>query len=105
MYSVAKSTFNTALSTAAYGAAGERTIYGNPAGRTLLEERNDMKQLMKRLQDKLDKMDAHEQKQDVQQQQNAEISDLQNHVKTLRQASKGYRKIRHRLLEVPRCPE
>ena len=94
MYSVAKSTFNTALSTADYGVAGERTTYGNPPGRTLLEERNDMKQLMKRLQDKLDKVDAHQQKQD------AEISDLKNDVKTLRQASIGYRKIRHRFLEV-----
>ena len=108
MHSVAQSTFNTALSNADYGVAGERTTYGNPPGRTLLEDRNDMKQLMKRMQDKLDRVDAQQQQQHAhqqqqhahQQKQDAEISDLKNDVKNLRQASLGYRKIRHRFLEV-----
>jgi len=65
------------------------TTYGNLAGRTLLEERHDMKEMMKRLENKLEKTDA-------------AVADLQYRVKVLTQTSEGYRKIRRRFLEVYR---
>jgi len=64
-----------------FGGTGERIAYGNPAGRTLSEEKHDMKERMTRLEDKLQKT-------------NTQVTDLQNRVKTLTLASEGYRKIR-----------
>jgi len=72
------------------------TTYGNLAGRTLLEERHDMKEMMKRLENKLEKTDAE------QKEMKTQITDLQYRVKVLTQTSEGYRKIRRRFLEVYR---
>lgn len=86
---VAETVLNSALASAEYGGAGDITTYGNPAGRTLLEERHDMKELMKRLDTQQKKMET-------------QITDLQNRVEILTQTSEGYRKIRRRFLEVYR---
>jgi hypothetical protein len=84
------------LENADYRAAGERIIYGNLADRGLLEERHSLKERMKRLEDKKEKMNAQLQRSD------ARTTDLEHHVQVLTLASKGYRKIRHRFLEVYR---
>src|SRR5271155_2590906 len=95
-----KTVLNNALGSADYGVAGDRTTYGNPAGRGLLEETHDMKERMKRLEDKLEKMNTNLKTEitDLK----TEVTDLKNQVKTLTLASEGYRKIRHRFLEVYR---
>jgi hypothetical protein len=93
---VAETVLNSALASAEYGGAGDITTYGNPAGRTLLEERHDMKELMKRLDTQQMKMET--QITDLQHR----VGDLQHRVKILTQSSEGYRKIRRRFLEVYR---
>jgi predicted nuclease with TOPRIM domain len=70
------------------------TVYGNLAGRELLEEKHDMKERMTKLENKLQKTDTELQK------TNTRVTDLQNRVKALTLASEGYRKVRHRFLEV-----
>jgi hypothetical protein len=96
IHSVAETVLNNALASAEYGGAGEITTYGNLAGRTLLEERHDMKEMMKRL-------DAGQKEMKAQQKEmKTEITDLQHRVKILIQTSEGYRKIRRRFLEVYR---
>ena len=85
-----------ALESAEYGAAGERTTYGNPLGRELLEDRHDMKEMMKRLEGKVNKMEEEIAN------SKAQITDLQHRVKVLTVASEGYRNIRHRFLDVYR---
>src|SRR2546421_5211899 len=77
------------LESADYGGVGERNTYGNLAGRELLEERQDLKERMKRLED--GQVDS-----------KSQIADLQHRVKVLTLSSEGYRKIRHRFLEVYR---
>ena len=74
----------------------DRISYGNPAGRELLEERHDLKERIKRLEDKQEKTDAQLQKSDVR------ITELEHRVQVLALASEEYRKIRHRFLEVYR---
>jgi hypothetical protein len=54
-----------------------------------LEERHDMKEMMKRLAHNLEKTDA-------------QITDLQHRVKSLTQTSEGYHKIRRRFFKVYR---
>jgi hypothetical protein len=81
----------TALASADYGEAGGRFTYGNQSGRELLEERHDMQERMKRLEDKLTKETT------IRQNENA---DLQHHIRDLKLASEGYRKIRNRFINV-----
>jgi hypothetical protein len=58
---------------------------------------------MKRLEDKQEKTGAQLQRTDAQlQRSDARITDLEHHVQVLTLASEGYRKIRHRFLEVYR---
>jgi hypothetical protein len=83
----------TALASADYGEAGGRSTYGNQSGRDLLEDLHDMKERMKRLEDKLTK-ETTSLKND--------IVGLQHHVKDLRLASEGYRRIRNRFINVYR---
>jgi hypothetical protein len=96
IHSVAETALNSALSSADYGEAGERLIYGNLAGMWLLEEGYDMMQRMKRFEEKMGARDARQQNLD------AQITDLQHHVKALTLASEEYRESRHRFLDVYR---
>ena len=59
-------------------------------------KRHDLKERIKRLEDKQEKTDAQLQKLDVQ------IAELEHRVQVLALVSEGYRKIRHRFLEVYR---
>jgi hypothetical protein len=94
--SVAETVLNSALTSAEYGGAGEKTTYGNLAGRTLLEERYEMKEMMKEMRTKQKEMMTEWKEMKTQ------ITDLRHRVKTLTQTSEGYRKIRHRFLQVYR---
>jgi len=86
---VAKAALGKALETADYGVAGGDTTYGNQAGRELLEDQQDLRERIKRLEDK-------------QTRTNAEIAELKKSFKVLALASEGYRKIRNRFLETYR---
>jgi hypothetical protein len=88
----------SALASADYGEAGGRSTYGNQSGRELLEERHDMKERMKRLEDKLTKETTSRQNENADLQH--ENADLQHHVKDLKLASEGYRRIRNRFINV-----
>src|SRR5438874_2599734 len=88
------------LEGADYGEAGERFIFGNPAGRELLEERDALQERLKRVEGKLEKLEKDSK---------SKIADLQHHVpelqdrvKLLTLASEGYRRTRHRFIEVYR---
>jgi hypothetical protein len=81
-----------ALESAHYGAAGERITYGNLAGQELLEEKHDLKERMKRLEDK----QANSEREIAN--HKTQISYLQDRVGALALGSEGYRKIRHRFL-------
>jgi hypothetical protein len=83
----------SALASADYGEAGGRSTYGNQSGRELLEDRHDMKERMKRLEDKLTKETTSLQN---------KITNLEHHVKDLQLASEGYRRIRNRFINVYR---
>jgi hypothetical protein len=83
-----------------YGEAGGRSTYGNQSGRELLEERHDMKERMKRLEDKLTKETTSRQNEIAGLQHH--VTDLQHHVKDLKLASEGYRRIRNRFINVYR---
>jgi hypothetical protein len=81
--------------------------YGNPAGRGLLEERHEMKEKMKKLEDGLQitrtevqttKTELQTTKTELQDQ----ITSLQNHIRDLTLSSEGYQKIRDRFLDVYR---
>jgi hypothetical protein len=92
-----------ALENADYGDAGEIVTYGNLAGRELLKEINEKREMFKRFEgmiEKLEKRDADKEFRIVDLEHH--VSDLQGHIKTLSQASKGYREVRHRFLEVYR---
>src|SRR5205814_687831 len=82
------------VESADYGEARERNTYGNLAGRELLKER------LKRVEGKLEKLDADTKFQIADLQHH--VSDLQDRVMVLTLASEGYRKIRHRFIEVYR---
>jgi uncharacterized coiled-coil protein SlyX len=99
-----------ALESAYYGAAGEKITYGNLGGRELLEEKHDLKERMKRLEDKQAnsgteianlKTEIANLKAEIADRE-TQISYLQDRVKALTLASDGYRKIRHRFLEIYR---
>src|SRR5438045_1253820 len=91
------------LENADYGGAGESITYGNLTGRELLEEKHDQKERLKRVEDKLEKTNEELAKtNEVVANSKIQIADLQHRVKTLTLASEGYRKIRHRFLEVYR---
>ena len=79
----------SALASADYGEAGGRSTYGNQSGRELLEDRHDMKERMKRLEDKPTGL------------QN-ENADFRHRIGNLELASEGYRKIRNRFINVYR---
>jgi hypothetical protein len=96
MHNVAKATLNMVLESAEYGEAGERVTYGNLAGRELLKEKNEMREMFKTFESKIEKLEKRDADKEFQ------IADLQDRVKTLTLASDGYRKIRHRFLEVYR---
>jgi len=98
--SVAESTLTGTLMSADYGQAGESLTYGNPMGRQLLEDRNDLRMAVRRLEDSVMRMrvEARDDKTEMQ----AEISELQRQVRDLTLSSVGYRKIRHRFLDVYR---
>jgi hypothetical protein len=51
IHSIAEAALSMALESAHYGAAGEKITYGNLGGRELLEEKHDLKERMKRLED------------------------------------------------------
>ena len=85
-----------ALESADYGAAGEKITYGNLGGRELLEEKHSLEERMKRLEDGQANL-----KTEIANHK-TEISYLQDRVNALTLASEGYRKIRHRFLEVYR---
>ena len=65
------------MGSAEYGAARERNTYGSQAGRDLLEDRHDMKERIKRLEDWMANIDTqiadHE----------AQMTDLQHRIDTL----------------------
>jgi uncharacterized protein (DUF3084 family) len=112
------------MGSADFGAAGERNTYGNQAGRGLLEDRQDMKERMKRLNDwmaKIDtqmakmntqtakmntqmaKMDTQMAKMDTQMADHqAQIADLQDRVEILATDVEGYHGIRHRFTDTHR---
>jgi hypothetical protein len=87
--SVAESTLNKALEIADYGIAGERFIYGNPTGLGLLEERQEMKERITRIESEIA---SHKN----------QITDLRHRVTALTISSEGYQKIRHRFLDIYR---
>jgi archaellum component FlaC len=93
----------SALASADYGEAGGRSTYGNQSGRELLEDRHDMKERMKRLEDKLtglqNEVTGLKNKVGGLENKNA---DLEHHVKDLKLASEGYRRIRNRFINVYR---
>ena len=78
-----------ALASAGYGEAGGKSTHGNQSGRELLEDRHDMKERMKRLEDKPTGL------------QN-ENADFRHRIGNLELASEGYRKIRNRFINVYR---
>jgi hypothetical protein len=94
---------DSALESANYGQAGGRLTYGNELGRELLEDRHNMKEIMKRLDAEQKEMKTQQKEMKTQiadlQHQNA---DLQRHVEDLKLASEGYRKIRNRFINVYR---
>ena len=79
----------SALASANYGEAGGRSTYGNQSGRELLEDRHDMKEMMKRLEAEVGGL-------------RNEVGGLRNEVKDLKLASEGYRRIRNRFINVYR---
>lgn len=77
--------------------------YGNQAGRSLLEERHEMKEMMKRLEAKMANNETQMANNQTQMANNeTQIADLQSRVKALTQSSEGYRKIRNRFLDIYR---
>ena len=84
------------MGSAEYGAAGEKNTYGNQVGRGLLEDRHDMKERIKRLEDQMANIDT--QIAD----HHAQIANLQDRVKTLTTDAEGYHGIRHRFIDVYR---
>jgi len=84
------------MGSAEYGAAGERNTYGNQAGRDPLEDRYDMKERIKRLEDWMTNIDT--QMAD----HHAQIADLQDRVEILTTDIEGYHSIRHRSTDVHR---
>ena len=97
----------SALASADYGEAGGRSTYGNQSGRELLEERHDIKERMKRLEDELTKETTSCQNEIAGLQNEIaglqhHVTDLQHHVKDLKLASEGYRRIRNRFINVYR---
>jgi TolA-binding protein len=110
IHDVAAAVLANALESAYCGEAGGRSTYGNQWGRELLEERHDMKERMKRLEDKVTSLqhnvtDLQHNVTDLQRQNTCrqnENADLQRHVKDLKLASEGYRKIRNRFINVYR---
>jgi hypothetical protein len=101
IHGVAETVLKNALINTDFGFAGEMTVYGNPTGRELLEEKHDMKERMTKLENKLQKTDTELQKTNTDlEMTNTQVTDLQNRIKTLTLVSEGYRKIRHRFLEV-----
>lgn len=86
------------MDSAGYGSAGDRLTYGNYEGRDLLEEKHEMKAVMKRLEAKVDSLEAKAKVESTE--LRAQITRLEHRVDVLTQASEGYRKIRHRFLDV-----
>jgi DNA repair exonuclease SbcCD ATPase subunit len=84
----------SALASADYGEAGGRLTYRNQSGRELLEDRHDMKERMKRLEDKLTGLQN-----EVGSLKN-ENADFRHHITNLKLASEGYRRIRNRFINV-----
>jgi len=97
--SVAKAALSMALEYAHYGAAGDRITYGNPSGLELLEDKHDLKERVKRLEDKQAKSEREIANHKT---HKTQISYLQDRVKALSQAFEGYRKFRHRFIDVYR---
>jgi prophage DNA circulation protein len=93
----------SALESADYGEAGGRSTYGNQLGRELLEDRNDLREMMKRLENKVTGLqnEVGGLQNEVGGLQN-KVGGLQNEVKDLKLASEGYRKIRNRFINVYR---
>lgn len=77
------------MGSADFGAAGERITYGNQAGRSLLEDRHEMKEMMKRLEDRMAQFADH-QDQTARPQHRADIP------------TEGYHGTRHRSTDVHR---
>ena len=91
------------MGSADFGAAGERNTYENQASQSLLEDRQDMKERIKRLKDWMAKIDA--QMADHQAQMadhQARIADLQDRVEILATDVEGYHGIRHRFTDTHR---
>jgi len=96
IHTVAQTVLGRALRGAEYGGAGDDVSYGNLAGRELLDERYSLKERTTRLEQQVKGL------QDEQKKTNVLITELQDRVSTLTLALEGYRKIRHRFLEVYR---
>jgi len=101
--SVAKSTLDGTLTTAEYAQTGEKLMYGNTTGRQLLEERNDFRTTVERLEKRLDGSQADTAELGGQVRElGGQVRELRGQVRDLALSSEGYRRIRHRFLDVYR---
>lgn len=93
---VAKETLRKAVESAEPGAAGERMTYGNQAGLRLLEDKHEIMERMKRLEDQVannkDQIADHQ----------GQIAYFHDRIRTLTTDAEGYYSIRHRFIDVYR---
>lgn len=107
---VAKEIMGRAMESAECGTVGERTTYGNQAGRDLLENMKETMKRLERLEDQMVEKDtqiANHQAQIANHQariaeSRAQITSLQNRVHSLTEDAEGYYDIRHRFIDIYR---
>ena len=85
------------------GAAGERMTYGNQAGLRLLEDKHEIMERVKRLEDQVaNNKDQIADHQDQIADHQGQIAYLHDRIRTLTTDAEGYYSIRHRFIDVYR---
>jgi len=89
---VAQERLGKAIQSATLGEAGEGFTYGNKAGRDLLEDMDEMKKVVKKMQNQMLQFVDHQ----------AQIDSLKHRVDILTTDAERYYGIRHRFIDVYR---